>query len=252
MKRLILLIPLLVALSASAQQHYSKSFFGPTVVSLQVSNTSFGITNLMSTVLHAVPLNATNTWGTLWTNVSPFWYQNTNLFPGYRNIIVKTNITIAGSLTNATAYGNNVQGPLTSYCIARERDTTALLGEGIDLFPPKGDVPITPAVVGTIVTNVANASVSIRLVGVNAAANSAVNFRFIAVPDGKNELTTSGGDWTVAVTANGTTPVCVSEPVPLWKFVGCKKIRLQSIENTDETANSAVWVTDITYNGFTQ
>ena len=94
----------------------------------------------------------------------------------------------------------------------------------------------------------ADAIVTVKLTGVSSAADAAVNFRFAALPDGVNQATDR--TFVFPVVATGTTAACVSTNIPLSIIGGCKALRLVSIDNSDTTANSAVWVQSVTVNGF--
>lgn len=94
----------------------------------------------------------------------------------------------------------------------------------------------------------ADAIITVKLVGVNSAADSAVNLRFACLPDGVNRATDR--TFVFPVVANGTTTVCQSTNVPLSIIGGSKALMLVSVDNSDQTANSAVWVQSVTLNGF--
>ena len=84
-------------------------------------------------------------------------------------------------------------------------------------------------------------SVSLTVVG-SSGGSAAVNFRFVPVCDGVWESTTAGDIWTVGVPVNGTTPVTIVTNVPIWKWPGCKALRLKDIDNVDTTAARAATV----------
>lgn len=93
-------------------------------------------------------------------------------------------------------------------------------------------------------------SLFIKLTG-QSGANSAVTFVFAPVCDGENESTTAGDLWQVAVTANTTTPVTLVTNVPLYKWMGCKGLRLRSVTNGDADASSRVDVTQCVLTSWT-
>jgi hypothetical protein len=85
-------------------------------------------------------------------------------------------------------------------------------------------------------------------VGAAAGAGSAVTYRFTAVPDGENASTAAGDVFTVALTANGVTPVVIQTNVPMGKYIGTGKLKLLDVLNGD--ADTAVWVYPPKLNGF--
>lgn len=93
-------------------------------------------------------------------------------------------------------------------------------------------------------------TMNIHLLTGGSGANSAVNFTFAPVFDGVHEATAAGDRWTVGVTANTTSQVNLSTNVPMWKWPGCKFLRLETIVNTDTDASSQVVVDGISLNGF--
>lgn len=101
-------------------------------------------------------------------------------------------------------------------------------------------------------------TVFIGLYGQNAAANSAVTFLFTPIWDASETSGFSGTDtylatadqWSVAVTAAGTTPVTLATNVPLWRWPGAKYLRLERISNGDSDADSQVWINRVVLSGF--
>lgn len=223
MKKLILALVATIAtvLSATAQDHFTRSFIAPSVYSLNVSNGIQGITNLnsTSTLLGSVGGGGTNVWGCVFTN-------------GLGNRVMVTN------------YADITNTPLTFESFNLLQDVSLWPdrnGSGTILHP--GGAP-------SVYTTNTYFSIFIRLVG-QSGANAAVNFVFSALPDGVNECTTGGSHiFTVGVTANTTTPVTIMTNFPANYFVGAKKLRLRSIANADTDATSTVTVLNCAVVGF--
>lgn len=145
--------------------------------------------------------------------------------------------------TNSANVSNNVASA----------DTTQFL-QDIPLWSDRnGQIPCVLVATNTGVYDSgylsgANLTISIALGG--SGANSAVNFVFVPVMDGAHESTTSGDAWTVGVTASTTSRVTISTNAPLYKWPGCKALRLKTITNTDTDASSQVTLDTIVLNGF--
>lgn len=224
MKKLLSMALLATTICASkAQDHHVYTFLKPEIYSITVSNT-YSFTNLDSFQPTGTG-QGTNILGNLWTNV--LMAAGTNL--GQRMLVAAAN---AGTGTNLDLATYNVfqDAPLW---VNRTADPVQ---------------SITAGLAG--VTNYpVYHSIMIRLAG-KSGANAAVNFIFSAVPDGTNETTAAGNTFTVGVTANTTSPVCIYTNLPAYQFSTAKKIRLRSVTNTDTDATSDVQVYQVSLIGF--
>lgn len=212
MKKLLTLGLLALALSSQAQliRHSVQPFVNAT--SITVSN-NLSVTNLNSTTSVGSVGAGTNVWGTTFTN-----YAGT-----------------ACLVTNNAAL-TNTYGTFENY---------NLLGS-VWLWEGRSHVPQNTWYSTNVPTTIG--SVMIKLVG-QSGANSAVNFTFVPLPDGTNEATAAAETWVVGVTANTTTPVVIYTNIPS-RFIGCAKLRLRSVLNTDTDATSKVDVQACALVGF--
>jgi hypothetical protein len=92
-------------------------------------------------------------------------------------------------------------------------------------------------------------TVFIKGVG-GANANSAVTLVFSPLWDGETPALATTDDWSVAITANGTTPVTLATNAPIWKWPGAAKLRLKYSSNADTDASSQFWLQKVSLNGF--
>lgn len=242
-----------LTIAADAASFYSQSLLNDNVTSVLATNVVCP-TNLLSKDRFASGARAypTNVYLLEYTNKASF-YSSGTLIPGVKMTVVGTNISVAGSVTNSTAAGNTVYGPVVSGVQAVERDPYNVFKD-VTLWQDNSQAPfpLTPGAAAGVVTNVANANICIELFTPNAAANSAVTFRFSLLPDGVHETTTGdgAGDFTLAFTPTALTGArqCKSFPVPMSLLTGVRTLRLMSVDNADTDASSAVWITAITLN----
>lgn len=239
-------LALFAAVAATAQPFQSRSFlvsavsgylsngtnnWGGITVSNAASAPLGGLTNILSWNNSATaPLvQGTNGPRLTWTNASGIWVIPTNGVPG----------TVTGI--------SFVQGP----------DTTQLL-QDVQLWTDRngqlGIIPVTNNWDGTVSSApVTPMTLSCRISGDTGAA-TALNLTFVGLPDGTNEPTTSvsGPNMTFVW---GITPISgplvVTTNLPLWKFAGCKAIRLRTATLTTTTAaNIGVTIQSLRLNGF--
>ncbi len=163
------------------------------------------------------------------SNTIPVTNLSTLTFYG----LTATNPTVGVIWTNLSGISNNVVGA---------GDANNLLGTAVLWADRNGNWP-------SLGQSNYYASFGFRLVG-QSGANSAVTFTFVPVYDGTNEATAAGDVYTVAVTATGASMVVTNTPVPLYKWPGCKSIRLRGIVNADTDASSQVNVQAVQLNGF--
>lgn len=171
---------------------------------------------------------------------------------------------LAGGITNmlsstvtTNTYGivlTNAAG--SAYTIATNQFDTINLLRDVDFWPPlNAAYANTYYATGTnVIQNYVPGGVQIQIsiVGTNAAANSAVNFRFIPVVSTSGRQTTTAGDiWTVGVTASGTTRVTIKTNAPMYLWQGHKSLRLIDVNNTDTDASSTVFINEVSASGFT-
>lgn len=218
MKKQILYFALLLGLAESSwcqsgsgrgpQWNY-QSFLSPDVVSITVSNTPLGVTNLNSTAANgASPAGSgTNTWGTTFTNLLG-----------------------AASMVTNNASLTNTFGTYESFNLLQDANLwTDRNGTFVQM-------PLNIAAATTVSNSLG--CIFIKLIG-QSGANAAVNFIFCPSPDGTNETCTATDIFTVGVTATTTTPASIVTNLPN-KWVGIRKLRLRSITNTDTDATAKV------------
>jgi hypothetical protein len=215
--------------NAACANCYTQALYGGITVSNAAAAPLGSLTNLSSwNNSTTAPINqGTNGPRLTWTNHNGTWVIPTNGTPG----------TLAGVSFS--------QGP----------DRTPLL-QDIDL--PLLGTGNTPLIITT--NNFAGDgtayalspfSLNVRLFGDSGAATG-LNMIFVGLPDGTNEVPDVAGPfpkfvWGV-VPIVGTT-VCTTN-FPIWKFAGCKKIRLRSATLTTTTAASiGVTIQALNFNG---
>lgn len=165
-----------------------------------------------------------------------------------------TNLQSTGFRTNRNEVGTlwtNYQGTVLASGTNTSQDSMNMLGS-VPLFGT-GQPWITGHTNGVFDVSAADwsiAKVTVKLVGSAAAANSAVNFRFAALPNGVDQSTDANLTWVFPVVANGTSVVVVSTNLPYGKFAGCKALRLVSIDNADTDFAGGVWVNKVEINGW--
>jgi hypothetical protein len=202
---------LLVSVAVNAQVHRSVSFLKDFVSVMMVSTNNVGITN-----------------GT----GCPSIYTN--------------------SAGTATAYVAGTR-PLADVNLWVDRNVSYQAPLWADTVVSPGGINSQSNAVATAAVQTQGPSVmnlSISLVATNAKGTAAVVFRFVPLPDGVHESTTAGDFWNVSVTAGGVTPVCIYTNVPMYKFIGCKALRLKAIYNASDVPEGNVFVDAIRLNGF--
>ncbi len=190
-----------------------QSFINPYCNSITVSNKLMGVSNLLSTWKYgsAKAMTATNVTSGLGTN---YWgISFTNLYG--QSCFVTNNAVLTN--TFGTFEDLNLLQDVKLWT-----DRTGMPGVWPYLLRDSNSF----------------ASVFIKLAG-TSGANSAVNFYFVPLVDGTNEVTQAGEEWVVGVTATTTTPVSIYTNVPN-KFIGVRGFRLRAINNTDVDATSRV------------
>lgn len=215
--------------NAACASCFSNVLYGGITISNAASAPLGGLTNVDSwnNSTTAPIQQGTNCPRLTWTNSSGIWVIPTNGVPG----------TLAGVSFK--------QGP--------NRDDLLV---DIDLpVIPSGGIPIINASNTWASDNnsypLSPYSLSCRIFGDTGAATK-LDFVVVGLPDGVNEIPDVAGpfpkfNWGVVPIA-GTT-VCMTN-FPLYKFVGCKKIRLRSATLTTATAaNIGVTIQALTFNG---
>jgi hypothetical protein len=207
---------------ALAGSYYQQSFINPSVRSFLVMS------------------NANAGWNGGWTNLNTALvttFQHTN---GYTTNWAQAGQFLTNSVGRLGAIGTNY-------------------GRGFDSLNVLSDVPLKSSVdtlgfVGAassgFATNVYDGVITIRLVGVAAAATSTNFFRFVPIPNGADETTETAKWITCQVVANGTTPVVASFPIPKWNVYGAESLRCYAVWNGDADWGGSTWVTAIDYHGF--
>jgi len=240
MKKLfsILLLSLLAVSLYAGTASTPRSFLAPGVTYIQLKGgaNGQGLTNLDSfqkfTQANGSFTMAVNTnVGVLWTNLIA---DRSN---GY--LIVATNITASGSITNTVASVTNVYGTGLSNVFLGYTTTTGPVQAGVHAVTNNNfnllstvtlnnDVnhSLQPAPLYTLQTN---AWGTLQFTTIADGTNVCI-FTFVAVPDGTNEDTDGRGTFSVQVT--NALGIRTSEAVlPGW-LPGIKSLRLQSITST--------------------
>lgn len=259
MKYILTILGLVAALSANAVEFKVQSFLAPhvlgpysvtnaacascftqaTYAGISITNAASGslggLTNLLSwNNSTTAPINqATNSIPLSWTNNLGIWERPTNGVAG---------AGVSGFITWK-------QGP----------DRTVLL-QDIDIpVMPSGGIPVvvpTNNWDGTVTSYpLSPFSLSVRLFGDTGAGfgGGNMNFFFVGLPDGVNEVPSVAGDTGPRFTWG--VPQIVGNNVattnfPIWKFVGCKKIRLQCAFLANTSSNNATMtIQSLTFNG---
>jgi len=235
MKKFILSLTLITATAATAQPFQTRSFFlASQVRSITISNAASaplgGFTNINSwnNSTTAPLVGGTNGPNLTWTNAAGIWVIPTNGVPG----------TVTGI--------SFVQGP----------DTT-LLTQDIPLWTDRNgqnmfSTPTNNWAGDGVVYTVSPVTLSARIFGAASAA-TALNLTFVGLPDGTNEVTSVSGPAPVFVW--GLLPIAGANVTytnfPLWKFAGCKAVRLKTATLTTATAaNIGVTIQSLQLNGF--
>lgn len=245
-KNILIAVGLFAAVAASAQPFQSRSFLLPYVAGYSSGGTNNwggititnaaaaplgGFTNILSwnNSTTAPLVQGTNCPNLTWTNNSGIWVIPTNGVPG----------TVTGV--------QFLQGPDATQLVQDVPLWTDRNGQlGILSVTNNWDGTVTSAPISPI-------TLSCRTYGAASAA-TALNLIFVGLPDGTNEPTTSvsGPNMTFVW---GITPIAgaqvVTTNLPLWKFAGCKAIRLRSATlTTTSAANIGVTIQSLRLNGF--
>jgi len=240
MKRFIVSLISVLALATSAfagvpQQPYSFLSPGVTYIQLKGGAAGQGITNLDSfqkfpqaNGSFVMPVN---------TNVSVLF---TNIKKDAANgfIIVATNITAAGSVTNTVASVTNVYGTGLSNCFLGYTSVIGPVQAGVhgitnNTFNLLGTVALPNDVINSRQVypggNNTNSWGTLQFTTI-ADGTNVCNFTFVALPDGVNEDTDGRGTFNVGVT--NALGIRTSEAaIPIF-LPGIKALRLQSITST--------------------
>jgi len=217
MKKLLVSVWVMVGLlTATAQNFESQNLLS--VSSICVSNT-INVTNILSASVGA----GTNVDGTIWTNLA-----------GVRVIAATTTSTnsISGVITTNASKVNLFKDISLAALVDREGRFPALAWAATNTLQNWQQSP---------------ASLFVKLNG-QSGANSAVTFVLTPVPDGVNESTAAADLWSFSVTATTTTPVTLLTNLPLYKWMGCKTLRLRSVTNGDTDATSRVDILALSVN----
>ncbi len=215
MKNYLFALMALTGLAASAQDHYVRSFIVPQVSSLIVSNKTYGITNLNSKLTLGGVGAGTNTWGTAWTNTSGTFVYVTN------------NAAITNTSATFESYNILQDAPLWTDKLAQPLNMSQAPGGSSNAF----------------------GSILIRVVGATGKT-STLNFIFVPVPDGTNEVTAAANQFTVGVACNDVTPVVITTNLPSSFMIGARKLRLRTITNVDTSGSANAIVTHCALVGF--
>lgn len=216
---------------AQGFQFKSLSFLNEAQVrSITVSNANaapFGsFTNVLSWSYNGI--QTTNTYCSFWTNVA-----GTKVFPT-----------------------NNVAGTDPSGIHFVFGDTTPLFLDVPLWVDAQGRLPFTIMTNGGPTTTWLDTyayspmAVSMSFTG-DASVSGAMNVIFVGVPDGTNEVNSTVNpalfQWGVTTAAGS---VVISTNFPIWKFTGCKSVRVRSITGVAGAAASGVTIYSLKLNGF--
>lgn len=242
MKRILVSLGALLAMASASLAGTAStpiSFLAPgvTYIQLKGGTAGQGITNLASfqkfpqaNGSFVMPVN---------TNVSVLW-TNTKADSANGFIIVATNITAAGSITNTIASVTNVYGTGLSNCFLGFTTTIGPVQAGVHAVTNSNFNLLSSA--GVALPNDVNASRQVWPGGNNTNAwgtlrfttiadgSNVVNFTFVYLPDGVNEDTDTKGTFNVGVT--NALGIRTSETALPITFPGVKALRLQSVTST--------------------
>jgi len=227
MKKLLLLTALVgLVIGAEAQSFQARSFINPTIASITVSNAASGALGYVTNVLSTGAMG-TNSLNLTWTNAAGTWVIVTNGVPA--------------TATSAISFVTN--------------DSTALLVD-VPLYSDRNGAGFAQVTNTATLSALSPLNVMFKVSGASGSTGANINFVFVGVPDGVNEVTTgtvgSGSPtWTVGITPNTTSTVVVYTNVPMASFVGCKALRLQTIKSAiTSAANIGTTVQAVSLNGF--
>jgi len=240
MKKLLLVASLigLTSMATFGQSFQARQFVAPGITTFMVTNAAAaplgGYTNLLSPINLATNIlvtnaaawsfNNTNTIKQTWTNSQGIWVIPTN------GVIAATNPVGIMFVTNNTT-------PLTV---------------DVSLYSDRNGQGIWGVVSNDTRTFQGNQTISCTTWG-DASAATTLNFIFVGLPDGQNEVTGANGtpqtwQWGYVPAPGLTTSVT---NFPSYLFAGCSKVRLRSATLTTTTAaNIGVSIKSLTLNGF--
>lgn len=168
-----------------------------------------------------------------------------------------TNLQSSASAPGTGFYTTNVNGliytNLSSSQVVVGTNDKASLTVDVPMWVDRNGNPIVEAsnyTNGIWLGAISGLSVNLHILTAGTGANSAVNVVFSPVCDSKNESTTAGDYWAVGITANGVAPVDLITNIPVWRWPGCKSLRIRTITDSDTDAASQVVFDSITLNGF--
>jgi hypothetical protein len=212
MKKLLIAISLVVALSATASQHVVQSFLAPGVQSLLISTnggTFPGVTN------------GTDYAGVMFTNSFGSRNYQTNSSTPYSSLHKRMNL-----LSDVELWPR---------------------ADGAQPFTVVSNTVVQTPGIGALLSDF---TLCVTSVGTNANAADIVTIIIKPMYDGVHVSTIAAEAFTTGFTANGTTTVNFTTNVPCWKWPGCAKLRLESISNAEATICGDVWIQSVTLNGF--
>jgi len=228
MKKIITLLALIGAVSVEAADHVSASFVNPQVRSFMVTNASTastyggGITNLDCPQFFGGSTWQTNIGYTRWTNYQGVLNITSNTAPTYA-YTKGSNFNLIGSV------------PLWS----------------INGVTPSSFQTTNGAAANAIPYSYANLFVRAQF---GADHDAGLTLRFCPSPDGVNVCTNAASAWIITVqpgadiAANYQFNFVTNAPMHLW--AGCKSLVLTEVFSPEVEAACAVWVHDISLNGF--
>lgn len=202
---------------------YTTALYGGLKITNGASAPLGGFTNTLSLTAGA---NQTNASSLSWTNHNGIYVIVTNNVPG----------TVSG-----LSFVTNDNTPLV-------QDIDLPVGP---LGQTLGFQVATNTNVGWGELTLSPHTLSIRCFG-DASAATTLNLVFAGLPDGVNEVT--GANGTVNTFQWGVVPISgtlvVSTNFPIWRFAGCKKLRLRSATlSTATAANIGVTIQALNFNG---
>lgn len=191
-----------------------------------------------------------------YTNIKTLASQS-GVVPGTNSL----NLTWTNSLGVWVIPTNNVPGTVTGIQFVWSTNTGPDLTKDVPLWSDReGRIPMTvitngaynEATINMDTKSISSATMACRFWGAASAANT-LNLIFEGVPDGYNGVTGANGTpsvWQWGITAAAGVNV-VTTNFPMWRFAGCKAIRLRSGTLTTTTAaNIGVTIQSLTLTGF--
>lgn len=210
MNKILLSLALVVGFSATAQDHHSYSFLN-NVQAIVVTN-GFSFTNL--SLLNGIV--ATNIYGTHYTN-------------GAGEQVVVNGVT------------NNQQNVFKTVSLWSDR-------QGSWQGPAFAVSESTNATVQTFSPSYAN--ISVKGIGGSGANVACAIIIVPVIDDAGNESTAAADQFAFTVTPVTTSWVSVFTNAPMYRWIGCKGLKVKSITAGDTDASSQFVITEINLNGF--